>query len=451
MIDYEIHQILSRRGFSIVGNEYRYFCIYHHDTRTPNLHVNYQKGVYYCFACGAGGTLRSLSEDLGLMEGRLDDETYIYFKNIYLKSTPITHEVAEQVARERCLSLETILRMDMRNPPSSLVEMENYLLIPIKNLKGNVVSLLGYARGKVKPKYKHLAGARSVPFGLDSLNTSRMVFIVEGVFDAATAWEWGYSSIALLGTSNYDMFSYIHFPERKFTFVLAPDMDKAGQQALYKWAIYALLNGLSSSLVLYPVVNLQTMKDFNDMQKAGVTVSDLQMKGALMLEPAVLFLVNYARRHTENLFFVLYFLMQTVGNSLVDFLPYFGSDVASMLLTLLEKGVGYSGGVGKEGALAFNNLTNKDYTVLTVAATSLGGRRAISKYFLPSEVEKLFFFVPLVIHSSDYIPIFTEKEVTAAARRLSYIYRRAKGNSLLSIARYLRNLTFYENQGGEAQ
>lgn len=39
------------------GKEYVGFCIFHNDRRNPNLHVNGEKGLWYCFGCNRGGNV----------------------------------------------------------------------------------------------------------------------------------------------------------------------------------------------------------------------------------------------------------------------------------------------------------------------------------------------------------------------------------------------------------
>jgi len=46
-----------RVSTSKVGLEWIAFCHFHNDKKTPNLHINDIKRVYYCFACGASGRL----------------------------------------------------------------------------------------------------------------------------------------------------------------------------------------------------------------------------------------------------------------------------------------------------------------------------------------------------------------------------------------------------------
>ncbi|RKY13882.1 MAG: hypothetical protein DRP63_09070 [Planctomycetota bacterium] len=43
---------LKRKGRELVG-----LCPFHNDRVHPNLHINPEKDVFYCFACGAGGEI----------------------------------------------------------------------------------------------------------------------------------------------------------------------------------------------------------------------------------------------------------------------------------------------------------------------------------------------------------------------------------------------------------
>jgi len=40
-----------------IGQEWKAFCPFHDDKKTPNLYINDLKNVYYCFVCGAKGHL----------------------------------------------------------------------------------------------------------------------------------------------------------------------------------------------------------------------------------------------------------------------------------------------------------------------------------------------------------------------------------------------------------
>lgn len=82
-------------------------------------------------------------------------------------------------------------------------------------------------------KYFHYAskGCSSLSlFGVETLNlTPNVVFLTEGVFDAARLTEKGYSALALLcNDSNYDLTTFLRLLNRKVVAVC--DNDKAGEK-----------------------------------------------------------------------------------------------------------------------------------------------------------------------------------------------------------------------------
>jgi len=451
-LEHEIHNILAQRGFSVTGNEYRYFCVRGHDRRTPSLHVNYQKGVFHCFGCGWSGTLRALAEELGIMEGEVSEQTSKYLMEIWLAARPISAGELLTLAYARSLSLEVLSDLDIRRPPSFAQEFADYLLFPIRNFGGKVVSFIGYLHTKGadsrKPKYKHPRGAPPLPFGLDSVRKYDTIelFVVEGIFDAISAWEWGYASVALLGTHNYNRsLHYLKSVQNK-KIMLAPDFDKAGQQCAFKWAAHAVAIGLKNTFVLSPSVELSD-KDFNDLQRNRSTIWDLITRHIVHVVPAPLYVIENATKNSENILCVLYFLAQSLGGALVEYIPFLRKEFADMLMRILESAGRRLPAAGESAADIYSQINNTDYLILTVAATSVAGRAIISSYFLPSEVERLFFFVPLLVPRSNYIPLFNERDIAQAARRFARYYRRMKGNALLDIATYARNMSFYTALG----
>lgn len=454
ILEHELHQILAQRGFGVTGNEYRYFCVRGHDKKTPSLHVNYQKGVFHCFGCGWSGTLRTLAEELGLLDVTMDGTTVSRLREIWMAARPLDDIDIMRISNERGISYDILQELDIRYPPSFAQEFADYILFPIHNTSNKFISFIGYLNKKVnaKPKYKHPAGAPPFPFGLQSLRKykSDIVFVVEGVFDALSAWMWGYSSVALLGSHNQKGLNYVQHTNAAI--YLAPDFDRSGQQALYKWAAYAILRGFKNVFAVHPVVEMSS-KDFNDLHRSGLRADELLERQLLVATPAALFLVERAKENGENVNAVLFFLLQALGETMVDIIPLLRKEFANLLLLIMEKSNKLLCNAEKV-ADVFTQLTERDYLILVVAATTMAGRRIIASYFLPSEVERLFAFVPLLVFSSNYIPLFSEREVMQAARRFANIYRRAKGNALLNIASFLRNLSFYtvpksNNEGGE--
>ncbi len=74
------------------------------------------------------------------------------------------------------------------------------IVIPeIRN--GKVIYLVGRATEKYqKAKYLTLSGASKPRYGLESIRGAREVFVVEGPFDLLTLLQWGYPTLALMGS-----------------------------------------------------------------------------------------------------------------------------------------------------------------------------------------------------------------------------------------------------------
>jgi len=434
-----IHAELSKRGFKQRGGEYVYFCIFHQDLHNPNLYVNYEKGVFHCFACKAGGSLQNLAEVLGIVEGEMGENLW-KMDGLVSKLEPISIEVAKRLAEERGLRLDTVLDMDFKVPDlEEFPEYKDYYILPIKHGK-SVVSLIGYAHAKKggAPKYIHIDGLRNFPFGVDKVQEfgiDKPILVVEGVFDAATAWECGYPAVALLGTARKQSLKFLkHFDK---TIILLPDFDAAGRSALYDWAVESLLLGFKKVFVGETEKELP-FKDLNDAYRMGIKVGEVLK--TLKIVPAVKYLVEEARKRNETMQALALILAPYMDENPADILPLL-CEYSSMFLSFFLGSGGVYNENGKEPLQVLHSVSEKDFKVLLVSSLSEYGRRILLDYFLPTEVERLFSFVPLVFSIQHKLPLgIREDEVRGAARRFNYIYRRKKGNPLLSIARSVRRV-----------
>ncbi len=61
----DFFRLVERLNAKKVGREWTALCPFHPDRR-PSLSLSQEKGVYFCFGCGAKGTLRWLERELGL-------------------------------------------------------------------------------------------------------------------------------------------------------------------------------------------------------------------------------------------------------------------------------------------------------------------------------------------------------------------------------------------------
>lgn len=445
----EIHNLLSRKGYRISGRNYVYYCVFHDDTRNPNLHVDYVKSVFHCFACGAGGSLKSLGEFLGLHDEDISQGGNSA-KELWFSAEEIPYDLFLRIAKERCLSEETLGRVEIRLPPKDSESFQGYALFPIKTVNRQLVNVVGYLlnKEKNKPKYKQMQGVRSYPFGVESINffERNMLFVVEGLFDALSSWEWEYPAIATLGLARQQIFSQIPLLPFKGSLVLAPDFDTSGQDALRKWIAYALSAGVPNLQVLVPTVTPLpgNAKDFNDILKLGKSIFELLEREILEIKPAPLYLIEETKRRGENITQILFFLVYSIGTNIADYLLQMDNEVRNLVLSLLEKHRAEEtlGKVG-DNQDALTEISRRDYSVLVLAATSLAGRAIISNYFLPTEIERLFPHIPIITTSSVYLPLFDERDIRQAARRLNFIYRKLKGNSLLTLSKYLRSLSVH--------
>ena len=99
---------------------------------------------------------------------------------------------------------------------------------------GRVIHLAGRALdSKARLKYLFLPGLPKPVYGLARLDPSRPAFVVEGIVDYVTLWQWGYQAVATLGTSIKPQDTRRLARAAKVVFV--PDNDEAGEAAAARW------------------------------------------------------------------------------------------------------------------------------------------------------------------------------------------------------------------------
>jgi DNA primase len=99
---------------------------------------------------------------------------------------------------------------------------------------GRVIYMASRAvSGKARLKYLFLSELRKPVYGLARLDPSRPVFVVEGIMDYVTLWQWGYQAVATLGTSIKPQDA--RRLARAAQVVFVPDNDEAGEAAAARW------------------------------------------------------------------------------------------------------------------------------------------------------------------------------------------------------------------------
>ncbi|MDY7079069.1 MAG: DNA primase [Chloroflexota bacterium] len=103
-----------------------------------------------------------------------------------------------------------------------------------RNRAGRVIHMAGRAvSGKARVKYLFLPGLPKPVYGLARLDPARPVFVVEGIMDYVTLWQWGYQAMATLGTSIKAQDARMLARATRVVFV--PDNDEAGEAAAARW------------------------------------------------------------------------------------------------------------------------------------------------------------------------------------------------------------------------
>mgnify|MGYP002520587119 CR=1 FL=1 len=139
----------------------------------------------------------------------------------------------------------------------------NCITFPVRDEYGNCVfvarrsvvsKFFNYPRNAEKPVYGLYELSMQIPYPDE-------VIICESMIDAITCWVYGKYAVALNGLGNDLQFKQLrHMPNRKF--ILATDMDKAGQTARVR-----LKKQLSNKLVSEYIWDVNMAKDINDMSQ----------------------------------------------------------------------------------------------------------------------------------------------------------------------------------------
>ena len=287
---------LKRRGKNLVG-----LCPFHNE-KTPSFTVYPDSQSFYCFGCGAGGevigfirraenldfyeAVKHLADKAGLVmpsegfdnsmaekrrrmyeinkeaarffnsclfteEGK---EGLDYYKSRGMKKSTITHfglgfapnkwDALLKHMRQKGYSYEELYEANLANKSEKEGRVRYYdsfrnrVMVPIIDVRGNVVAFGGRVLDDSKPKYINssdtLVYKKSLGvFGLNFAKNSgeKSLILVEGYMDAITLHQAGFTNvIACLGTAFTGEMAHLlaRYAEE---IVLCYDSDEAGQKA----------------------------------------------------------------------------------------------------------------------------------------------------------------------------------------------------------------------------
>ena len=312
---------LKRRGKNLVG-----LCPFHNE-KTPSFTVYPDSQSFYCFGCGAGGEVVSfirraenldyyeavkyLADKAGLVmpsegydnsmaekrrrmyeinkeaarffnsclfteEGK---EGLDYYKSRGMKKSTITHfglgyapnkwDSLLKYMRQKGYSYEELYEANLANKSEKdgrvryYDSFRNRVMVPIIDVRGNVVAFGGRVLDDSKPKYINssdtLVYKKSLGvFGLNFAKNSgeKSLILVEGYMDAITLHQAGFTNvIACLGTAFTGEMAHLlaRYAEE---IILCYDSDEAGQKATSR-----ALGVLNSIGMKVRVVHLSGGKD----------------------------------------------------------------------------------------------------------------------------------------------------------------------------------------------
>lgn len=447
-----VHLALVEKGKwtgKVVGNEFLYYCVFHEDTNKPNMYVNYEKGKFYCFRCGAGGSLEHLYAFLHALPALpLNPYSYLtpytYWRDIWENQTEgIEEQELEALSRQRKISIEVLQQAEVRrlnggidkDEPASL--LKGYYLFPsYDQSKKLLLSFVGYNPNS-KKKYMNPSGLKLAPFGFHLLNgdNGEPLFVVEGIFDALTFSENGRGAVALLGVGQSENLVYLT-PGRQV--ILLPDFDEAGKTASVKWAFEALLAGFYDAEVWLPTdAALEYGKDANDIWRRSKEAFMDLLEGKLTVSRNVCeYLVDTYREQGKPLCPVL--------DAIALCAPF--PVYADIVHRLGEKHQGEEI-IDRLSKLYLSSLPFKkiftackrEVSLFLLALRSIKGRQIVLEYFLPHEIAP-FNKVREISESEMVLPVEPGK-LRAAIRRLARMVRSWAGSSLDELA------SIYATQG----
>ncbi len=295
-----------------IGNNYAARCPFHPDD-TPSFYVSPSKGIFKCFGCGVGGDaikfvslyenvdyweaierlaqrynipirLKKKSKDSKLLaafqrvadfyhnELRKNTKALEYLQNRGINSKTIgkfglgfggnTERLVEILKEEGLL--------EIYEKTSNLVKIEegiyrdlfkNRLVIPIRDIKGNIIAFGGRSLDGSHPKYinspeSEVFKKRSTLFGLfeakDYIREKEEVIVVEGYFDLLSLWQEGIRNcVAPLGTALTEDHAHILSKLAK-SVILLYDGDEAGRKGIKSAAPYLIQYGMQVKIALLP-------------------------------------------------------------------------------------------------------------------------------------------------------------------------------------------------------
>lgn len=300
----DIPEYLTEHGVELhaTRNGYRCKCPIHKGDNEDTFSCNGKK--WYCFKECTGGTIIELHmaiegvtfiraiEDLAEMYGidLSDNQEYVNARNYFSEKEALVSKYQKKVDKavdylktKRKLSDETIKELGY-----GFNEDHGSIVIPIRNIDGMFVAIAernfrdGYPK-YVNDKNNEYYAKGDILYNFDKarkiMHKQEKIYLCEGYFDVASAFDEGlpcagYTGATLTQAQIKLLAKELQEHDKKFTVLLAPDNDEAGQgrieQLRDKFKQYGA--NLNVRIVKIP----DGFKDFSDIHVAGLSIADLE-------------------------------------------------------------------------------------------------------------------------------------------------------------------------------
>lgn len=291
-----------------------FFCPMPNHTKdtAPSFYVNFDKGIYHCFGCGASGTMKSLcrqlrgksaEELLGLSKSDFRLQTNQTYKPFSLEDKVKEDEKYEATAS---LSIRGVV-MPYYRSPKALAYLESRgierreadsmkmqyveeaycngtffkerLLVPILSLDGRMINVEArditrtqaakclYPKGTIKTIYEHWKLRKTEP-----------LYIVEGLMDLAVlrSDDFFANSSAIFGVQVTE--HQIRILNTFKEVILIPDNDEAGKRS-----VADLKSRLKTKFCVWKI-GTSFIKDVGEIPLNRTTIKDFRENGNFLVE-----------------------------------------------------------------------------------------------------------------------------------------------------------------------
>lgn len=402
-----------------------------HEDKHPSFYVT-DSGLWYCFGCRRGGNIRTYLQLMGRLsepeEHREDGLSSL------ITSLPPPSEYWWKLLEQRCIPRPLLEELFIREGVECDIGaklVRNWhsfigrLIFPHCRNNGtdtsklDVATLIGW-NPALLPRYVYAQGHQiDIPFGLPRAallaKETKSILVVEGVFDALSAWTYDIAAVATLG-SGVKTHRFLPLFPMDWKITLAPDspiLERKGGGFYHslKWSADAIIAGRWDAEVL---IIAPPFKDLNDAHQADYT--------DVVLE----------KSRRQN---VIDYLCETAidNNDARKFLSVLRLLPRDVLEETLRKYPQVHEYIRQADTMV--RRINTALHIIVIALQSKEGRKTVFNYMMPAELPKQL--ATIECHDDTLPPYISQEEVEQACQFYARHRRRYLGKKLLDSIQFI--------------